>query len=221
MKKTKKYYVVWHGRKTGIFDNWQECERQVINFSGAKYKSFLSKLEAEKAFELETKKSDDFSHQNYCLTNLNQRFIHYENTPIMDSICVDASCLGNPGMVEYRGVDTKTHEEIFHKSPMKNGTNNLGEFLAIVHGLAYLKRENKNIPIYSDSRTAIAWVKQKTVKTTLKRNASNEEIFNLVDRALIWLSNNSYTNKILKWNSQEWGEIPADFGRKERRGING
>lgn len=214
MKKTKKYYVVWHGRKTGIFNTWAECERQVINFSGARYKSFSTKLEAEEAFGIKGKKDDNVSVNNSNLTNSNRTIINYENTIIMDSICVDASCLGNPGIVEYRGVDTQTHEEIFHKNPMKNGTNNLGEFLAIVHGLAYLKRENKDIPIYSDSRTAMSWVKQKKVKTTLKRNASNEEIFNLVDRALIWLSKNSYTNKILKWHSKEWGEIPADFGRK-------
>lgn len=214
MKKNKKYYVVWHGRKTGIFDTWAECERQVINFSGAKYKSFKTKLEAEEAFGMKGKKDDDFSPRHSHLTNQNRKIINYDNGIILNSICVDASCLGNPGIVEYRGVDTQTHEEIFHKSPMKNGTNNLGEFLALVHGLAYLKKENKDIPIYSDSRTAIAWVKNKSVKTTLKRNASNEEIFNLVDRALMWLSNNSYSNKILKWNSKEWGEIPADFGRK-------
>jgi len=214
MKKNQKYYVVWHGRKTGIFNTWAECERQVINFSGARYKSFKTKLEAEEAFTMNEAKDDYFSVNNSHLTNQNRKITNHQSAIIMDSICVDASCLGNPGIVEYRGVDTKTHAEIFHKSPMGNGTNNLGEFLAIVHGLAYLKRENKDIPIYSDSRTAMLWVKNKNVKTTLKRNASNEEIFNLVDRALIWLSNHSYTNKILKWNSKEWGEIPADFGRK-------
>jgi len=214
MGKTKKYYVVWHGRKTGIFDTWAECERQVINFTGARYKSFKTKLEAEEAFGLNGKEYHNFSTNKSQYSSFKQRFNNSEKNIISDSICVDASCLGNPGIVEYRGVDTTTHEEIFHKKPMQNGTNNLGEFLAIVHGLAYLQKQDKDIPIYSDSRTAISWVKNKNVKTTLKRNGSNEEIFNLVDRALIWLSNNSYKNKILKWNSKEWGEIPADFGRK-------
>ncbi|WP_324283017.1 viroplasmin family protein [Cyanobacterium aponinum UTEX 3222] len=212
-KNNKKYYVVWQGRKKGIFNTWKECEQQVINFSGARYKSYKTLLEAESAFNSQGNTTVKSLQNSRNLNKLSQEKLT-SSSIIIDSICVDASCLGNPGIVEYRGVDTKTHEEIFHKSPMNNGTNNLGEFLAIVHGLAYLKKQNKNIPIYSDSRTAISWVKNKKIKTTLIRNSSNEEIFNLVDRALEWLLNNSYPNKILKWNSKEWGEIPADFGRK-------
>jgi ribonuclease HI len=97
---------------------------------------------------------------------------------------------------------------------MAYGTNNLGEFLAIVHGLAYLKNQNKDIPIYSDSQTAILWVKNKKIKTKLNRSEDNIEIFALVDRALNWLENNEYSNPVLKWDTRYWGEIPADFGRK-------
>jgi hypothetical protein len=57
--------------------------------------------------------------------------------PIVDSICVEASCIGNPGDLEYRGVHTATREVIFHKRPMSNGTKELAEFLAIVHALAH------------------------------------------------------------------------------------
>ncbi|MEG4850643.1 hypothetical protein QUB10_06985 [Microcoleus sp. B5-D4] len=45
--------------------------------------------------------------------------------PIVDSICVEASCIGNPGDVEYRGVHTATRKVIFHKRPMSNGTKEL------------------------------------------------------------------------------------------------
>jgi len=210
---SKKYYAVLKGRKTGIFTNWQECEEQVKGFSGAVYKSFKTREEAEAALELPD--------QYFLLLPKQAKKVEpskKDSAPsselILNSICVDASCLGNPGDVEYRGVDTKTREELFHKKPMANGTNNLGEFLAIVHGLAYLKNQNQNIPIYSDSETAIIWVKNQKVKTTLKRNIDNEEIFGLVDRALKWLENNEYSNPILKWNTALWGEIPADFGRK-------
>ncbi len=133
---------------------------------------------------------------------------------IADSVCVDASCIGTPGKVEYRGVYTATHNVLFQKSPMPNGTNNLGEFLAIVHAIAYLKNQGSDIPIYSDSETAIIWVKNKKVKTKLKQSSNNEEIFKLTERALDWLANNVYTSPILKWNTKVWGEIPADFGRK-------
>ena len=97
---------------------------------------------------------------------------------------------------------------------MKQGTNNIGEFLAIVHGLALLKQKNNPMPIYSDSRNAIAWVRQKKCKTQLERTAANEPIFQLIARAEAWLQNNSYTTRIIKWETSEWGEIPADFGRK-------
>lgn len=42
--------------------------------------------------------------------------------------------------MEYRGVDTKTRKQIFIQGPFEEGTNNIGEFLAIVHGLALLKK---------------------------------------------------------------------------------
>jgi ribonuclease HI len=134
--------------------------------------------------------------------------------PIADSVCVDASCIGNPGKVAYKGIYTATNDVLFHKTSILNGTNNLGEFLAIVHALAHLKNQGIDIPIYSDSETAIVWVKNKKVKTQLKPSSDNEEIFKLIDRALNWLKNNNYTNPVLKWNTQVWGEIPADFGRK-------
>jgi ribonuclease HI len=134
--------------------------------------------------------------------------------PIEDSICVDAACSGNPGVLEYRGVDTKSGAQLFHQGPFPEGTVNLGEFLGIVHALAYLKQRNCDWPVYSDSRTAIAWMKKKEIKTTLPRTEKNKEVFDLIDRALKWIRENSWPNKILKWETEHWGEIPADFGRK-------
>ncbi|MGV0105711.1 ribonuclease H1 domain-containing protein [Nostoc sp. DSM 114167] len=211
---SKKYYAVFKGRKTGIFTSWEECEEHITGFSGALYKSFKTREEAEGALEL--------AEQSFIIKTEHKEVKQQETKTkifpakelILDSVCVDASCLGNPGYVEYRGIYTGTRKMIFHKSPMPNGTNNLGEFLAIVHALAYLNKQSMNIPIYSDSETAIIWVTNKKPKTKLTRSMHNEEIFNLVDRALTWLENNEYTNPILKWNTVYWGEIPADFGRK-------
>ena len=128
---------------------------------------------------------------------------------------MDAACSGNPGDMEYRGVFTDTGEEIFRQGPFKKGTNNIGEFLAIVHALALLKKmgDEQRI-IYTDSRTALAWIRNKKVKTVLKKDRSNAIIFELIARAIKWLENNTYKNQIIKWNTKEWGEIPADFGRK-------
>ena len=116
--------------------------------------------------------------------------------------------------MEYRGVYVATGLEVFRIGPMEQGTNNIGEFLALVHGLALLKKMGNNMPIYSDSRNAMLWVKQKQCKTKLERNAVNAPIFDLIARAEAWLHNNHYDNRIIKWETDQWGEIPADFGRK-------
>ena len=120
---------------------------------------------------------------------------------------------GNPGPMEYRGVYLLTGQEIFHFGPMY-GTNNIGEFLAIVHGLALMKQKGINMPIYSDSRNALNWVKQKKCKTKLERTAKTEELFQLIERAEKWLNENQYTTPLRKWETDLWGEVPADFGRK-------
>jgi ribonuclease HI len=127
---------------------------------------------------------------------------------------VDAACKGNPGILEYRGVDTRSGAEFFRLGPFPEGTVNIGEFLAIVHALALLKKIDSGWPIYSDSRTAIAWVKAKKIKTNLERKTNTEQLFQLTDRAVEWLKSNTWTNPVLKWETAYWGEIPADFGRK-------
>ena len=133
-----------------------------------------------------------------------------------NAVAVDAACSGNPGIMEYRGVDTKTQAEIFRIAPIKDGTNNIGEFLAIVHALAFMKQRNLSLPVYSDSKIAMSWVRQKVCKTKVPRTSHNEKIFELIARAEQWLHNNTYPNPILKWETQAWGENPADFGRKDK-----
>jgi ribonuclease HI len=137
-----------------------------------------------------------------------------DDIPVLDSICVDASTIGNPGVTEYRGVDTKTKKVIFQKK-YDEATNNIGEFLAIVHALALYKNQNKKLEIlYSDSANAISWVKQKRCGTQYESTESNAKLFDDIRRAILWLENNEYETKILKWNTGAWGQIPADYGRK-------
>lgn len=200
----KKYYVVWAGRQTGVFDTWAECEAQIKDFKGAKYRSFPSETEATMAFREGYKPPKSFI----------QRPIPTCGEYELESIAVDASCLGNPGKMEYRGVYVRSGQELFRVGPFEEGTNNIGEFLALVHGLALLKQKQSRLPIYADSITAIAWVRQKRCKSKLERTARNEKIFELIERAEKWLAENSYTTRILKWETAQWGEIPADFGRK-------
>ncbi len=210
MAKKQKYYVVWKGHKAGIFKSWDECLKMTKGFTGAKYKAYPSMELATKAFKEGAEKHWGKAKKNNDTPNI-------EDLPAIverNSLAVDAACAGNPGIMEYRGVHLRTGKVIFHMGPLEDGTNNIGEFLALVHALAFLKANKSNLPIYSDSRTAISWVNQRVCKSLLKKNAKNAKIFELIHRAENWLQSNRFSNPIHKWETKTWGEIPADFGRK-------
>ena len=232
----QKYYVVWNGPSPGVYSSWEACQEAVSGVSGAKYKSFKSQAEAEDAFEMgeeayeEAKASDDSTSNNSSKSGNSgnpgsscdiSKPIRPAYNPaklpaeaIREAIAVDAACSGNPGAMEYRGVYLADGKEIFHYGPV-HGTNNIGEFLAIVHGLALLKQKGlDNMPIYSDSVNAQLWVRKHQCKTTLVRNDQTEKLYQMIERAEAWLRNNTYKNPIIKWQTDKWGEIPADFGRK-------
>ncbi len=207
----QKFYVVWDGHEPGVYSTWEAAKRQIDGYPTAKYKSFSSKAEAEKAL-----KGSYWAYVGKDTASGKKTLNELEALGVrLDSLAVDAACSGNPGDMEYRGVHTRTGQEIFHVGPLPNGTNNVGEFLALVHALAWLKQQNSpSIPIYSDSRNAQGWVRAKTCRTKLARSGDNDRIFELIERAEHWLASNRVTNPVLKWETDQWGEIPADFGRK-------
>jgi len=202
--------VVWRGHTPGVYDTWEECYRQVNQFAGAVYRSFPTRELAETAYADESGKYIGANPKK--IVPEEQKLL--VGSPVARSICVDASLQKTTGLMEYRGVDARTGKEIFRGGPYPEATNNLGEFLALVHALAFLKKKNSDMPVYSDSRTAISWVKKKSTGTKLQRNQRNEILFTVVEKALEWLKNNDYPNQILKWETEIWGENPADFGRK-------
>ena len=224
MANKEKYYVVWVGVTPGIYTSWTDCQLQVNGYKGARFKSFSSRSEAEVAYQ---SSPDDYvtppgskpkAESASSSDGGERRGMTGADAPlpkevIENALAVDAACSGNPGQMEYRGVHVGSRQQLFHFGPTY-GTNNIGEFLAIVHGLALLKQKQLDLPLYSDSRNAILWVKKKKCKTTLPRNAKTEALFQLIERAERWLSTNTYTTPILKWETSQWGEIPADFGRK-------
>jgi ribonuclease HI len=211
MAKKRKIYVVWQGKTSGIYKTWNECKEQVDGVS-AKYMGFETLAEAELAFK---NGHEEYWGQKSKKKELSAEEIAKYGKPIGQSIAVDAAFSGRTKMLEYQGVFVETNTKIFLFGPVQGGTNNIGEFLALVHVLAYQKQNKINYPIYSDSRTAMSWVRQKRCKTELKKEQKNVKIFDLVARAEKWLRENDYSQyKILKWNTKIWGEIPADFGRK-------
>jgi len=210
-KKKKKYYAVWKGHHTGVFESWDDCKAQIKDFKGAQYKSFESFKAAKEALKGNYK---DYVGKNKIKNALSKEQIKRIGQPNFNSISVDAAVSGNPGKLEYQGVDTKSKKMLFKQGPFEQGTNNIGEFLAIVHGLALLKKKKSNRIMYTDSKTAMGWVKRKTCNTKLPRTDKNKPLFDLIDRAVNWLKQNSYSTVIVKWETKAWGEIPADFGRK-------
>ena len=210
MSKKQKYYVVWKGVSPGVYTSWTDCQLQIKGFDGALYKSFDTQEEAEHAFA---------SPAHHYIGAQNSKLITHNSKALpkdfdMNCVAVDAACSGNPGPMEYRGVYLLTGQQIFHFGPIF-GTNNIGEFLAIVHALALMKQKGICMTIYSDSRNALAWIKQKKCKTKLERTPKTEEVFQMIERAETWLKTHTYADiPLLKWETEEWGEVPADFGRK-------
>ncbi|MBC6992750.1 ribonuclease H family protein [Neolewinella lacunae] len=223
MAKQKKFYVIWLGHVPGVYADWATAKQQVDGYKGAKYKSFPERKQAEAAY------AKGFQHylDQAVVANAGSatkprsssgspRRSNAPSTPtiLSRSISVDAACSGNPGAMEYQGVTTAGQKQLFHRA-FKLGTNNIGEFLALVHAFAFLKSQGmEDLPIYSDSQIAIGWVKKGKCKTTLARSPKTEELYTYIDRAEEWLKNNRITNPVYKWNTEAWGEIPADFGRK-------
>ena len=218
---SRRFYVVWEGRQIGVYDNWDDAREQVENFPGARYKGFSSQTEAVEAFR------NTLAGTQASLGDILMGSARNAQTPPngpgqrqyppevdMQAWAVDASCMGNPGIMEYRGVEISTGREIFRVGPFQNATNNIGEFLAIVHALALMFQKGEWHNIYSDSRTGMAWVRNRRIRTVLRQTPENTKVFELMSRALNWLNTHQYPVRILKWQTECWGEIPADFGRK-------
>jgi ribonuclease HI len=211
-KGKNKYFVVWKGFSPGIYETWQECQKQIQGYPNAKFKGFKTYEAAKQAYE--DGHENYWGNKNFFESTLTKEELKRIGRPIANSISVDAGFSSSSIEMEYQGVKTDTKEVLFRKGPYRDATNNIGEFLAIVHALAYLKKQNSALPIYSDSRNAISWVKGKEHRSNLQMTENNKELFSLLERAVTWLKTNSYPNKILKWETRAWGENPADFGRK-------
>ncbi|MBD2704275.1 ribonuclease H family protein [Spirosoma sp. BT702] len=210
-QKKPKFYVVWQGRKPGVYDSWDEAKAQTDGFAKPLFKSFDSKPAALKAFK---EKPHLHVGQAPKTTAKQGKIDGLVGPPRQDSLVVDAAWNTATGDMEYQGIYLATKQRLFLMGPYADGTNNIGEFLAIVHALALLHQKGSNIPVYSDSRTAIGWVQKKKANTKLEETPRNAQLFDLLDRAETWLKTHKFANPVLKWETTVWGENPADFGRK-------
>lgn len=215
----RKFYVVWVGREPGIYEDWDDCLAQVNGFPGAKFKAYEDQTVATIAYRAQSTDDasiiEEIARHNADVAR--ERCRSYADIPEINTnaLAVDGACSGNPGLMEYQCVRVANGERVFHLGPLADGTNNVAEYLALVHALAYLYQHNDSqTPIYSDSRTARSWVRNRGHRSKLERTAKNARIFELLARADYWLQNHRFTNPILTWDTNAWGEIPADFNRK-------
>lgn len=210
----RKFYVVWEGREPGIYDSWDDCLEQVEGFPGARYKSFTSQDVATEAFRSDPSQYSGLLHK---LAQRDAMIVDYTTIPEirLDAWAVDGACAGVPGPMEYRGVRVADGAELFRVGPYEGGTNNIAEYLAIIHAAALLMAAgDTTTPIYSDSRTAQSWIRRGHSNTTLKPTPENARVRAVLARADAWLASHRIPNPIIKWETERWGEIPADFGRK-------
>ncbi|MCM1108396.1 MAG: ribonuclease H family protein [Clostridium sp.] len=215
----RKYYVVWNGVTPGVYTDWTACKLQINGVEGALYKSFATREEAEKAYASspyiyigQKAPAEKTAPASAAVPREDSMLCLPPEVP-SEALAVDAACSGNPGAMEYRGVYLRTGETVFHFGPVY-GTNNIGEFLAIVHALALMEQKGVKMPVYSDSRNALAWVKQKKCKTKLERTPRTAELYAMIERGENWLKAHRVAVPLCKWETERWGEIPADFGRK-------
>jgi len=204
-----KYYVVAKGRKTGIFNTWAECEEQVKGFKSASFKSYHDLEEAKWAL----KNGLDIAKMLDSEVDEAYKLLEKQNIEIqpVNGICVDGACSGNPGTGEYRYVWTGGGMEIFRSKQYKNVTNNVMEFLGLVDAIKYALKHKISV-IYTDSVTAMVWVKKKECNTTIdNKNPISKEI----NKAIEFLhSIDCKSVEIEKWDTKKYGDIPADFARK-------
>lgn len=209
MKRSQtKFYVVWQGRQTGIFHDWESGKAAVHGYPNARFQAFPSLEQAERAWKAGPPPPGE---EHLPAT---QPWLLAPQPPQADSLVVDAACSGNPGPVEWRGVHLASGEEVFHQGPFEGGTNNLGEFLAIVHALAWLDKRGLNWPVYSDSEIAREWVRLGRSRSDLSPERLGASLRDLIRRAEAWLAAHPKHAPVLAWDTAAWGENPADFGRK-------
>jgi ribonuclease HI len=216
-----KHYVVWVGKKPGVYDNWPECQQQVSGFKGALYKSFADKSSADLAFQQGQANTEQSVLDPMPVVTVTKAST---GRPLPPYLSVDAAYSHSTKILEWRGVLVKedgSTEQVFRSRPYNGGSANIGEFLAVLDGYSYLSTNNLAIPLYSDSITAQAWLRDAVINSTVKLTT---ELNSYLKVRLEALRNGSFKTiqavcPIRDWKSSAWGEIPADFGRKKGPGI--
>lgn len=144
----KKYYAVKAGRKTGVFESWDECKSAVSGFSGAAYKSFTNREDAidfvngsaksQKAQNREEKQSEAFAY--------------------VDGSYDDTTKSYSYGMVMMHGEDELHFFKKFEKDDMSDMRNVAGEIEGSMAAMKYcIENGIKSISIFYDYEGIQKW----------------------------------------------------------------
>ena len=181
----KKFYVVWRGKKPGIYTSWQVCKRQIDGFEKSAYKSFSTLAQAELAFK---NKYEDYIGKKPLPKKITKIDLQKYGKPILESISVDAACSGNPGPGGWGAVifDKENNQKNISGNE-KNTTNNRMELLAAIMALKKIKN-NSDVVIYTDSiyvKNGITeWVlkwKENGWKNSNKEPVKNKDLWEKLD----------------------------------------
>lgn len=209
-----KFYVVWKGRETGVFTDWTEVSKLIKGFRNAEYKGFANKESAELEFQLGSP-SGRSKINEVKVSEKPEGASSKTKAPDYECLTVDGSYLGSKNMMQYRCVWNASGEEVFGTKPILGGNQNIAEFLALVGAMKYrVVTKQYDLHIYSDSKTALSWVRNKKIKSTYDLGQLDEIVQNRIYGALEFISKSGVAKNLFKWESALWGEIPADYGRK-------
>jgi len=171
----KKFYVVWKGRKPGVYKDWNSCKKQVDAYAGAKYKSFKTWDEALDQYQnnkpgSSPKASDSSSIKNGKSVSSNRGIKTYTSDEISGmpetvKIFTDGGCEPNPGeagsgVAIYQDGEVS---ELWYGLYNPQGTNNTAELNALHQGLLIAKEKVANgetAVLFSDSKYSIQCVTQ-------------------------------------------------------------
>jgi len=166
----KKYYVVWQGRETGIFTDWASCKAQVYEFRGAKYKSYLSRAEAEEALRSGRTASTPSKRPSVtsAATNKTSTTLSADDVAavaVQTKVFTDGGCEPNPGNAG-SGVALYRDEqlaELWFGLYNPQGTNNTAELNALHQAMLMAQREldaQRSVAIFCDSKYSIQCITQ-------------------------------------------------------------
>lgn len=132
---------------------------------------------------------------------------------VVDASVVKINSKNSAGLAEIRGVDISSGKIVFNKSISWRTTNNIAEYLAIYVGFLYVDSLGKDMVIYSDSTNAISWIRNGKCKTGFHSTDPKQQQ-NIIKAESRTTSDWKNVKSVRFWNNKEWGENPADFGRK-------